>query len=31
MPTFGDRHALTIWYYDSEERAAALEAAQVVP
>ena len=27
LPTFGDRHALTIWYYDSEERKAAVERA----
>ena len=24
LPTFGERHALTLWYYDSQERAAAL-------
>ena len=27
MPTFGQRHAITVWYYDTEERLAALEAA----
>jgi len=24
MPTFGDRHAITLWYYDGQERAEAL-------
>lgn len=24
LPTFADRHAVTIWYYDKEERAAAI-------
>ena len=28
MPTYGDRHAITIWYYDTEERNAALEMAK---
>ena len=28
LPTFGDRHAITIWYYDKEERAAALARAK---
>eukprot|EP00605_Chrysophyceae_sp_TOSAG23-4_P002357 GSChrysophyteH1.ASY1.ANO1.2605.1 assembled CDS len=28
MPTFGDRHAITVWYYDSEERAEAVAQAQ---
>ena len=28
MPTFGDRHALTIWYYDTEERKNALDLAK---
>ncbi len=28
MPTYGDRHAITVWYYDSEERASALRSAQ---
>lgn len=27
LPTFGMRHAITIWYYDTEERKAAVEAA----
>jgi len=25
MPTYGDRHAITLWYYDSKERAQAVE------
>lgn len=28
MPTFGDRHALTIWYYDKHERKEAIERAK---
>jgi Rps23 Pro-64 3,4-dihydroxylase Tpa1-like proline 4-hydroxylase len=28
MPSYGDRHALTVWYYDTKERVAALEDAQ---
>lgn len=27
LPTFGERHALTIWYYDTNERQAAVEKA----
>jgi hypoxia-inducible factor prolyl hydroxylase len=27
LPTFGMRHAITIWYYDTEERQAAVKAA----
>jgi hypothetical protein len=30
MPTYGDRHAITLWYYDSEERQQALERAREV-
>ena len=25
MPTYGDRHAVTIWYYDSQEREKAVQ------
>jgi hypoxia-inducible factor prolyl hydroxylase len=28
MPTFGQRHAVTVWYYDTEERLVALQDAQ---
>jgi Rps23 Pro-64 3,4-dihydroxylase Tpa1-like proline 4-hydroxylase len=28
LPTFGDRHALTIWYYDKNERKEAIERAK---
>ena len=28
MPTFADRHAITIWYYDAEERKAAVDEAK---
>ena len=28
MPTFGDRHAVTIWYYDTAERERAVERAR---
>mmetsp|Transcript_21655 Transcript_21655/g.31517 ORF Transcript_21655/g.31517 Transcript_21655/m.31517 type:complete len:738 (-) Transcript_21655:120-2333(-) len=28
LPTFGQRHALTIWYYDSDERRKAVEEAR---
>lgn len=28
MPTWGDRHAITLWYYDSEERAGAMKRAK---
>lgn len=28
MPTYGDRHALTIWYYDKHERKQAIERAK---
>ena len=24
LPTFGDRHAITLWYYDQNERAKAV-------
>lgn len=28
LPTFADRHAITIWYYDQGERAAAVQRAK---
>jgi len=28
LPTWGDRHAITVWYYDTEERIAALDSAK---
>ena len=28
LPTFGDRHAITLWYYDQTERAAAVRQAK---
>jgi len=28
LPTFGDRHAITVWYYDRTERGAALDRAK---
>ena len=28
LPTFGDRHAITMWYYDKDERQEALHKAK---